>query len=356
VPRIASEPVRAARVAAVVVALVAACGDPSPDPGEVARQEEVDIGGVRAVRIRYGSIDVEGDGSTVGGLVVVPAGEPPAEGWPIVAYAHGTTGSADDCAPSEDPTLASVDAALRSLAGAGFVAVATDYEGIGTSGPHPYLNGRSEARALADAARAARRVVPDAGTRWAVLGYSQGGHAAMWAAEVAADDAPELQLVGAAAQAPVTDPAQLVHGGLGITALLVAGWVASSPDLDDDEALTEAGRRAVEDAEDVCTVEVDDPNLVVDTAGFEAYLADNVVGQRPATVPVLVLQGTSDPLTHPDTTEQAVERSCAAGTTVELRTYDGADHLTVVERSTPDALAWLAERFAGAPPTSTCAV
>src|SRR5688572_10886009 len=123
--------------------LLAACGDDNPAPGEVADREEIDLGGTPGVRIRYGSTDVEGDGSTVGGLLAVPAGAPPPGGWPIVAYAHGTTGNADDCAPSDDPTLAGVGSAVAALAAAGFVVVATDYEGIGTDGPHPYLNGPS---------------------------------------------------------------------------------------------------------------------------------------------------------------------------------------------------------------------
>ena len=348
---------RAACVAAAALAVLVACGDPPPAPGEVSQREEVDIAGVRALRIRYGSIDVAGDPSTVGALVAVPAGDPPAGGWPVVAYAHATTGNADVCAPSDDPALAGVDVALRSLAGAGFVAVATDYEGIGTSGPHPYLNGPSEVRALVDSVRAARSVVPDTGRRWAVLGYSQGGHAALWAAEVAGDDAPELQLLGVAAQAPVTDPAQLVPAGELTAALLVAGWAASTPDFDEDELLTEAGRQAVEEAEEVCTVDVGDAALVADagTAAFDGYLADNAVGRRPATVPVLVLQGTADPLVRPEVTEEAVGRSCATGATVELRTYDGADHRTVLE-STPDALGWLIDRFAGVAPATTCGV
>jgi alpha-beta hydrolase superfamily lysophospholipase len=71
-------------------------------------------------------------------------------------------------------------------------------------------------------------------------------------------------------------------------------------------------------------------------------------------VPVFVAQGTDDPLTAPDVTRAAVDRACALGGTVELREYDGADHLTVVEESMPDALAWVAGRFAAAPPASTC--
>ena len=345
---------RRARLALAGLLLLAAAGCRSKhyDPGEIADQEEAD----GFVRIRYGSIDIEGDDSTVGGLVAVPAGTPPAEGWPIVAYAHGTTGNADDCAPSDDPTLAGVDVALRTLAGAGFVAVATDYEGIGTSGPHPYLNGPSEARAVVDSVRAARAVVPEAGTRWAVLGYSQGGHAALWTAELAAGLAPELQLLGAAVLAPVTEPAELTIGGPHIEALMIDGWLASTPDVDEDVALTEAGREAAELAEEECQVAPSDPALVTEAGApaFETYLAANNVGTQPVTVPVLVLQGNDDPLVTAEVTQRGVDRLCAAGTVVDLRKYDEADHLTIVEVATPDAVAWLADRFAGVPPPSSC--
>ena len=357
-PRIASEPVRRARLAVaglLVLAPLAGCGD-DPSPGEVVDREEIDLDGTPALRIRYGSIDVEGDASSVGGLLAVPAGPAPPGGWPIVAYAHGTTGNADDCAPSDDPTLAGVGTALVALASAGFVAGATDYEGIGPEGPHPYLNGRSAARALVDAVRAARSAVPDAGPRWAVLGYSQGGHAALWAAEVAAALAPELELVGAAALAPAADPGALVAVGLADTqALVVAGWLASDPDVDEDDVLTDIGKEAVEAAEETCDVDITGPLLNdAGMAGLAAYAAENTAGSQPVTVPVLVTQGTDDALVSPDVTRAAVARTCALGGTVELREYDGADHLTIVPESTPDAIAWLADRFAGAPAASTC--
>ena len=347
----------AARLALAGLLLAAACGGPPPDPGEVADREDVDLGGVTGVRIRYGSIDVEGDGSSVGGLVAIPAGAPPQGGWPVVAYAHGTTGNADGCAPSDDPSLAGVDGALGALAGAGFVAVATDYEGIGTDGPHPYLHGPSEARAVVDSVRAARVVVPEAGPRWAVLGYSQGGHAALWAAQLGGELAPELELLGAAALAPATEPAELVAaGGPRVAAITVAGWVAATPDLDEDDVLTEAGQQAVEDAEEQCGVDPGDAALVTDagTAGFDAYLAENATGNGPVPVPVLVLQGTDDPLVRAEVTRRTVDRICASGGTVELREYPGAEHISIVEAATPEAVAWLADRFAGVPPPSTC--
>ena len=339
----------------LVLSLLAACGGDDAAPGEVVEQEEIDLAGTPALRIRYGSVDVEGDASTVGGLLVVPPGEAPPGGWPVVAYAHGTTGSADDCAPSDDPSRAGVAEAMTALAAGGFVAVATDYEGIGTDGAHPYLNGQSEARAVVDAVRAARALTPDAGARWGVLGYSQGGHAALWTAQLADELAPELDLVGAVALAPAVDPAALVAvAGPNTEALLAAGWVASDPDVDTDEMLTDAGKDAVDAAEDACIVEADAPLLTeAGTAGLAAYAAANATGTQPLTVPVFVALGTGDQLTTPEVIRAAVDRACALGGTVAVREYD-ADHLTLVGDATPEAIAWLADRFAGGPPPTIC--
>ena len=45
---------------------------------------------------------------------------------------------------------------MKQLVDAGYVVAATDYEGLGTPGVHPYLVGESEGRSVLDAARAAR--------------------------------------------------------------------------------------------------------------------------------------------------------------------------------------------------------
>lgn len=333
---------------------------PPPAQGEVGETDAVQLeGGTRAVRMVYGSIDVRGRAAAVGALVAIPPGEAPAGGWPIVAYAHGTTGAADDCAPSEDPSLAGVGAALTQLAAAGYLTVATDYEGLGTRGPHPYMNGRSEAQAIVDSVQAVRRLVPAAGERWVAVGYSQGGHAALWAAQVAGGGAPPL--LGAVGISPVTDPAELYErGGPAVATLVLAGWLASDPaaQAELDGVLSEAGEDALDDAGDDCTFTVDGPLLDPPDAavgGLQRFVADNVVGAGGAlTVPLLLAVGTDDQLTTPGGVSATADRLCAAGTDVELRTYRGADHLTTPEAAMPDVLAWIADRFAGAEPASTC--
>jgi alpha-beta hydrolase superfamily lysophospholipase len=358
-------------LALLVVAVVAAVTyEASTDaaPGEVVDDDEVDLGGdggVRAWRIRYGSTDVQGEPSEVGALVALPAGVPPAGGWPVVAYAHGTTGGADDCAPSEVPELAGVGDEVRALAAAGYVAVATDYEGIGTDGPHPYLNGASEARAVVDSVRAARAFVgaDRASTRWAVLGHSQGGHAALFAAEQGPSMAPELELVGAVAQAPVTDVGSLTapDAPLGSTflALSVVGFLATDAGqaFDEDDLLTGAGRDAVDAVDDACDVPLVEDRLLRDGPAADAlddYEAAQVPGQVAAAAPVLVQQGTADPLVVPEATGAYLGRACAAGTVVAVEEYRGADHLEVVAEGGEDALAWIAGRFADEPVRSSC--
>lgn len=343
-------------VAVLALAAVACGGGPRADPGELVSEEPIDIDGTPATRIRYGSIDVNGGRTEVTGLVVIPAGDPPPEGWPVIAWAHSTTGGDDDCAPSSDPDVADVGRVLTRLASEGFVAVATDYEGIGGPGDHPYLHGRSEAQAVVDSVRAARALVPAAGLVWAVLGHSQGGHAAVFTAELAPELGPELQLVGAVAVAPVSEPALLAVDST-FLALATVGYLSTDPGVDEEELLTDAGRDVIEQAREECVVAgVDEPLLTRSEPALDAYLHENAVGQQATPVPVLIQQGLDDELTPPGGARRALARLCQLGVAVELQEYRGADHATIVEAGFDDAVAWVRTRFAGELPVSSCAV
>ena len=154
----------------------------------------------------YLSESVQGDPIAVTGLILVPSTPAPSGGYPVVSWAHGTTGIADQCAPSLKPNdLAQL---ANPLLGAGYVVTATDYEGLGTPGRHPYIVGDSEARGVLDIVRAAHHLQGlDVSNRYLVWGHSQGGHAAMFSLHIAHDWAPELDLVGVVAGAP---PSQLL--------------------------------------------------------------------------------------------------------------------------------------------------
>ena len=133
-----------------------------------------------SVRFVYGAADGV-DGSKVlktSGVVLLPRGASPAGGWPIIAWAHGTTGIADRCAPSVNPRSSRDAKYLSNWLKQGFAIVATDYQGLGTPGPHPYLHARSEAYSVLDAIRAARVGIPDLANKVLLVGQSQGAGAA----------------------------------------------------------------------------------------------------------------------------------------------------------------------------------
>ena len=114
--------------------------------------------GAAAYRILYRSEGLNGEPIAVSGVVIVPDGSPPPGGRPIVAWAHPTTGVARACAPSLARVLFRSIQGLRGMLAQGYAVAATDYPGLGTPGPHPYLVGVSEGRAVLDSVRAARTI------------------------------------------------------------------------------------------------------------------------------------------------------------------------------------------------------
>ena len=166
-------------------------------------------GAAENILILYHSRTLAGQDTAVSGAISIPPGQPPDGGWPVLSWAHGTTGVADICAPSRDaPGHPShicnqlVDAMLNQWVERGWAVVKTDYEGLGTPGCHPYLVGASEARGAVDIVVAARQIRPGIGRRWAVMGHSQGGHAALFTASLAPAWDCGLDLIGAVAIAP----------------------------------------------------------------------------------------------------------------------------------------------------------
>src|SRR5215831_4114189 len=170
-----------------------------------------------AYRVLYRSTGQLGGAITVGAMVFVPKGKAPRSGWPVVAWDHGTSGVGDQCNPSRWPGLydggqwRAYESQIDQLAGDGYLVVASDYEGLGTPGLHTYLLSDALGRATIDAVRAARVLVPSAGTRWAAIGHSEGGQAALASGELAATYGKGLTYLGAVGYAPSNHPEALVE-------------------------------------------------------------------------------------------------------------------------------------------------
>ncbi len=175
-----------------------------PDaPGRLLRQQvlETTLGLANAAaqfRILYSSTDGI-DGHTriaVSGLFFTPKGEPPAGGWPLLAWAHETAGMADICAPSWTGYSLTVETFLNAWLARGFAIVATDYQGLGTPGPHPYMAVRPAAYGVLDSIRAVQGAFPAVGRKVLLAGYSQGAGAVFGAAGLQPSYAPELDILG----------------------------------------------------------------------------------------------------------------------------------------------------------------
>ncbi len=115
-----------------------------------------------AVRVSFKSTSGrDGAPSLVTGVVVVPPGQPPKGGWPVVAFGHAMTGVQPKCGPTLAQDYWGYASAIVSLLGRGFVVAFPDFEGLGIEGAlHSAVDATTLGNNMIDAARAARRYCP----------------------------------------------------------------------------------------------------------------------------------------------------------------------------------------------------
>jgi len=349
-------------------------------PGSILRTAAVTttLRGATVSRILYSSTDRTGNPIAVSGVLIVPTGPTPPGGRPVVAWAHGTTGVASACAPSleSDAGIGHIPL-LHDLLAAGAAVVATDYPGLGTGGVHPYLVGESEGRAVLDSVRAAEAVDHGSSSDHVVLmGHSQGGHAVLFAAQLARRYAPELDLVGAVAMAPPTDLGALltddIHEAAGVvlTAFAITGWTHTYRGLSPGDILEPGTRPLVEQLSRGCVEDtgqglVDLPGVVLlhhrflssnpsTTPGWSRELIANDPVPELQAVPMLVAQGLSDKLVRPGTTEAFVATACTRGARIQFDEYPGVGHFAVRTAALPQTLRWIRSRLAGTAVPTGC--
>jgi fermentation-respiration switch protein FrsA (DUF1100 family) len=341
-------------------------GVPAAEPGRLVRMEPLDApGGVQGWRVLYHSTSVDGRDIVVSGLVFAPAG--PATGpRPVVAWGHGSVGLGDSCAPSRSPGDLIGSSTLSELLRRGYVVAATDYEGLGTPGSHPWLVGRSEGRGVLDSVRAARQIPEaSAGNRFLAFGASQGGGAVLFAGELAPEYAGELELMGVVAAAPAAELdllALLPEGNLtaatGFVVMGAFGFKAAYPDLDLDAILYPDIVAQRERVERLCQEEIGsrfrsarlDRVLKANPAeadGWREAITENTPGRSRTQAPILLVHGEADQVVPVDVSRLLFDRLCGLGGVAELQTYRGADHIGVIRSAGSDVLAWIDARNAG---------
>src|SRR3984885_10599807 len=348
-------------------------------PGTLVRQEVIDGApeGAMTYRVLYRSTALDNKPILVSGVVIVPPGDPPPGGRPIVAWAHPTSGVVPPCAPSLAIFLFEQIQGLRSFVRDGYVVAATDYPGLGTPGPHPYLVGTSEARAGIDSVRVAA-TLPGAGggKKFVVWGHSQGGHAALFSGIIAKTYAPELDLLGVAAAAPATDLAALMNedinsvGGKNITAMTLWSWQRVF-DANMDKVIDPRAKPAIDRLAQECIegpfdlrrrqlteqpleqyfLTVKHPS---DVEPWHTLLATNSPGALSPEIPVFLAQGADDVIIHPDVTKAYEDKLCKAGSKVRMLSMPNIGHGRAAQASTQAMLEWVGDRFAGAAVPDDC--
>jgi acetyl esterase/lipase len=349
-------------------------------PGTLVRQEVIDGAplGATAYRVLYRSTGLDDKPILVSGVVIVPPGDPPPGGRPIVAWAHPTSGVVPRCAPSLAIFLFEQIQGLRSFVRDGYVVAATDYPGLGTAGPHPYLVGTSEARAVIDSVRVAA-TLPGAGggKKFVVWGHSQGGHAALFTGLIAKSYAPEVNLLGVAAAAPATDLTTLMNedidsvGGKNITAMTLWSWQrvfdAKMDKVVDPRAIPAIDQLAEECIEgpfDLRRRQLTEQPLEKyflttkhpsDVEPWRTLLTVNSAGALPPEIPVFLAQGTDDVIIHPEVTKTYAAKLCKTGSKVHMLSMPNIGHGRAAQASTQATLEWTSDRFAGVPAPNDCA-
>jgi hypothetical protein len=329
------------------------------------------IPGARAWKVLYHSRALDGSDVAVSGVVVAPTDAPPAAGRPVISWAHGTHGLADQCAPSRRADMVSLLPSIGKVVSQGYVVVATDYEGLGTPGTHPYLVGESEARGALDIVKAAQQIRETAANdKTFVWGQSQGGQAALFAGEIQPSYAPELDLQGIVSGAPVTDAtamfpaAATIPETLGFAVMGLMGMEAAYPDAKIADVLTPAGLEKTKVVDQKCYGAVLDAfKLPVDEViaknpsevpPFPDIFVADTPGHAPTAAPMFVYQGLSDDVVYKVFTDQYVDKACALGNTVDYKTFTGKDHYEENEAAEKDVLEWMQARLAGVPAPSSC--
>jgi hypothetical protein len=350
-----------------------------PDtPGVLLREEAIpdqpaiDAAG-ESRRILYTSTDARWQSGQipVSGTLYLPVGKAPNRGWPLMAWAHGTLGIADACAPSWTGFRLRDATYINRWLKAGFAVVVTDYQGLGGPGPHPYLNWQVEGRSVLDSVRAAIAARPaQISNRVIISGQSQGSGAALGAARLAREYAPELKVLGAVATGLVsTFPAGPVSMPVRNSSNMFLSFAAGGlrddgPQIDD--IVSDKGRELLDAARTACTGEVMKVARKLRIGDLSEALSISMerleelriaVTDMPMGnigVPLFVGTGLADATITPMRQYAAVSALCASGNNVAWNRYDGHGHDGALHGSFDDAIAFARTVLAKKTISSNC--
>jgi pimeloyl-ACP methyl ester carboxylesterase len=386
--------------------------------GQIIKQEKIatSVKGAQAWRVAYISSDISGRKTIATGMVVVPTGPAPAGGRPVMSWAHGTTGTAQNCGPSQvfDPAVplnqyflvggnSWTDYGIPSIEDwikEGYVIAATDYQGLGGGGKHQYGVSATNGMDAINAARAAGSMKEAGANKKAIVyGWSQGGGATIAAASMpdyiqqkgTAFDGLDilgfvalapLDLAAAAPKGKITQAQadqyfagtlkEFSNGVFNFSHAVMGYWgnQAAFPTLKLSDILTDEGVKVINEVLDnKCMHATADTlsynysttfmNLVKKNpsntlAWSEAFVKGSVAQVKPA-APVQIYFGSADITVPPPMHKAYQDQMCKLGGNVGRMQLPGAqDHYTTPPVSKQYYLQWIKDRVAGKPLSNAC--
>ncbi|MGH2864306.1 MAG: lipase family protein [Solirubrobacteraceae bacterium] len=342
----------------------------------------VTLPSIKAWTVLYQSTGQQGQPDWVTGTVMVPSAKWSGKGErPVVTYAEGTQGLAHQCAPSLQMTAGTEydgGAIVESLK-RGYAVTVTDYQGYTNGAVPTYSAGKAEGQAVLDVVRAGRQV-PGSGITEKdpviVWGYSQGGQAAGWAAEIQPSYAPDVKMIGLAAGGV---PANLqaigefdnasVGTAFGLDGLI--GLSAAYPEVFSLASLSNAaGLEAAGKLLNECAIQslaefrdVNDDEYTIGKKSFTQIEAENPaiekvvdeqqLGTKAVSVPVYHYHGLEDEFVPVKQDVELHQKWCALGVSDDFQLYPG-DHLLTDPTAIGNVIKWIEERVAGKKAPSTC--
>ncbi|MDO8875466.1 MAG: lipase family protein [Pseudolabrys sp.] len=336
----------------------------------------------RTELVLYRSTDAQGRIVPVTGTVSIPKGDAPKGGWPVITWAHGTTGLAPACAPSlddangpEHPYIVIIRTLLDGFVAKGYAVAASDYQGLGVAGFQPFLQGVPTGRNTLDMLRAARGIEPKIGKRYAVMGHSQGGHVDLFAAAQGPAYVPEFKLLGNVAFAPGSQIAgrlaavmksDKVELSLPYVLYVLQSYATNHPAIDLKRILTPQAIAQLPVLMDGCMTKAltvgywstaiakDQFVAKPDLAAFLRVAAQNEPGALRIAAPTMVVQGKADVTVFPKDTDTTVRALCAKGNAIDYMPVAGADHNGSMKLGAQAARDFIDARFAAKKATSNC--
>jgi ribonuclease BN (tRNA processing enzyme)/dienelactone hydrolase len=335
-------------------------------PGAFLRQEPLPdhlqlANAAKGLRVLYTSTDGV-DSRTivpVSGAIYFPRGTAPAGGWPVIAWAHGTTGVGDVCAPSWMERGQRDTDYLNAWLAQGYAVVASDYQGLGTPGGHPWMAVRPEGWSVLDSVRSALAAFPELANAIVIVGQSQGAHAALSAAGLAQAYAPTLRIKGTVATGVGGSPPQgLSRRTSTFLFLALHKFQAFDPSFQPLDYLTEAGKQGYAAAATTCvrpgpTVPLEDVLKVWPDRAKVAAVEDWPTLRF--SHPIFVGAGLADTAAPPELQYATAAAACRAGSIVETHYYPGRDHGGTVNASLADSVPFVNAVFAEQPIAGNCA-